>query len=220
MDATLDTTFDTAPGTARAAACSPALRVTRSLLGYGVLAGPLYVAVSVGQGLTRDGFDFGRHAWSMLANGPFGWIQSANLVVTGLMMAAFAAGLARAGAGRRAALLVAVFGAGMVGAGVFPADPGFGFPAGTPGGPGAATLSGTLHLALSGIGFLCLAAAALPLARRFAPAAARTAGGALVAGFLCAASGGGAVWANLAFTAAIVGIMAWTSALALHQYRR
>ncbi|GAB2808715.1 hypothetical protein GCM10022221_02570 [Actinocorallia aurea] len=202
-------------------ACTAESRVTRSLLGYGIVAGPFYVAVSVAQGLTKEGFDFGRHAWSMLANGPFGWIQSANLVVTGLMAAAFAVGLARGGAGRNAAVLVGLFGAGMVGAGLFPADPGFGFPDGAPDGAGAATVSGALHLALSGVGLLCLAgAAAFPLARRFSPLVSRVAGGAMAAGFGCVAAGGGAVWANLAFTAAVIGIMGWMSALALHEYRR
>ncbi|ROO83411.1 uncharacterized protein DUF998 [Actinocorallia herbida] len=209
----MDTTIDTA--------CTAESRVTRSLLGYGVIAGPVYVTVSVAQGLTKEGFDFGRHAWSMLANGPYGWIQSANLLLTGLMAAAFAVGLARGGAGRGATVLVGLFAAGMAGAGLFPADPGFGFPAGTPDGPGAPTLNGALHLALSGAGLLCLAgAAAFPLARRFAPVASRVAGGALAVGFCCVAAGAGAVWANLAFTAAVVGIMGWMSALALHEYRR
>ena len=36
--------------------CDPATAVTRSLLGYGVIAGPLYVAVSLTQALTRAGF--------------------------------------------------------------------------------------------------------------------------------------------------------------------
>lgn len=47
-------------------------RVTRSLLGYGMLAGPFYVAVSLAQALSRDGFDLTRHAWSLLANGEHG----------------------------------------------------------------------------------------------------------------------------------------------------
>ena len=37
--------------------CTPAQRVTRSLLGYGVIAGPVYVGVTLAQALTRDGFD-------------------------------------------------------------------------------------------------------------------------------------------------------------------
>src|SRR4030088_2017127 len=49
-------------------------------------AGPFYVAVSLAQALTRDGFDLTRHAWSMLANGSLGWIQITNLIVTGLIV--------------------------------------------------------------------------------------------------------------------------------------
>jgi hypothetical protein len=60
-------------------------QVTRSLLGYGVLAGPLYVGVSLAQALTRDGFELTRHAWSLLSNGSLGWLQIANFLVTGLM---------------------------------------------------------------------------------------------------------------------------------------
>jgi hypothetical protein len=57
--------------------------VTRLLLGLGVIAGPFYVAVSLAQALTRDGFDITRHAWSLLANGDLGWLQMANLILTG-----------------------------------------------------------------------------------------------------------------------------------------
>ena len=47
---------------------------TRSLLRYGVLVGPFYLALGVIQGLVRDGFDFARHPLSVLANGPGGWV--------------------------------------------------------------------------------------------------------------------------------------------------
>lgn len=198
--------------------CAPETRVTRSLLGYGIIAGPVYVTVSVLQGLTKDGFDFGRHAWSLLANGPYGWIQTANLIVTGAMVIAFAAGLWRAGAG--ASRLVGVMGLGMIGGGLFPADPGFGFPAGTPDGAGEVSLNGMLHLATSGIGFLCLVAACFILARRFAPAYSRATGIIFLTGFAMVAAGGGAVWANLVFTASIIWIWGWMTALALHEYKR
>ena len=51
------------------AGCTPESRITKSLLGYGVIAGPLYVIVALSQALTRDGFDLSRHAWSSLALG-------------------------------------------------------------------------------------------------------------------------------------------------------
>lgn len=56
--------------------CTPEARVTKSLLGYGVLAGPCYVTVSLAQALAHKGFDLTRHDWSLLAAGAWGWIQS------------------------------------------------------------------------------------------------------------------------------------------------
>src|SRR5262245_8958704 len=111
--------------------CSPATRITRSLLGYGVIAGPLYVLVALAQALTRDGFDLSRHAWSLLANGDWCWIQTVNFVVTGAMTVAAAVGLRRA-AGGVAPVLIGVYGLSLVGAGVFRADPAQGFPVGAP----------------------------------------------------------------------------------------
>ena len=99
---------------AKAQACAdPAARVTRSLAGYGVIAGPVYVGVSLAQAVTRDGFDLGRHSWSQLAVGDWGWIQTANLVATGLMSLAFSVALRRTLAGGRGGravpVLVAMF---------------------------------------------------------------------------------------------------------------
>src|SRR4051794_40180011 len=151
--------------------CSPAARVTRSLLGYGVIAGPFYVTVSLAQALTRDGFQLDKHAWSLLENGSLGWIQITNFILTGLMTVAAVAGLRRAmtaGRGRTwAPLLIAVYGISLVGAGIFTADPAQGFPLGT---PEITTVSwhGMLHFLTGGIGFLCLIAACLVLGSRFA----------------------------------------------------
>jgi hypothetical protein len=49
-----------------------AAAVTRSLLGYGVLAGVFYLVVGLAQALIRDGYDLTRHDLSLLANGPYG----------------------------------------------------------------------------------------------------------------------------------------------------
>jgi uncharacterized protein DUF998 len=72
------------------------MRVTKTLLACGVVAGPRYVLVSLTEALTRDGFDLARHQWSLLSNGDLGWIHIANLVVTGLVTVAFAVGLRHA----------------------------------------------------------------------------------------------------------------------------
>ena len=58
-----------------AADCPPApVRVTKSLLGYGVIAGPFYVAASLGEALTRPGFSLAHDDWSLLANGGLGFL--------------------------------------------------------------------------------------------------------------------------------------------------
>src|SRR2546423_9044913 len=112
--------------------CTPAARITRSLLGYGVIAGPLYVMVSLAQALTRDGFDPTRHAWSLLSNGDYGWIQITNFIVTGLMTVAGAGGPPPAlapGPGRTLAPApVGGHGAGPVGAAPLCAGPPPGLP--------------------------------------------------------------------------------------------
>jgi hypothetical protein len=132
---------------------------TRRLLLAGVLAGPIYLAVGVGQALIRDGFDFARHPLSVLANGPGGWIQTANFIITGLMVIGAAAGHRRVlgPTSRTASWLLSAFGAGMIVAAVFPADPVDGFPVGTPiGPPTSITTTGLVHFAAGGLGFIAL----------------------------------------------------------------
>ncbi|WP_421733024.1 DUF998 domain-containing protein [Cellulomonas sp.] len=207
----------------------PAVRITRSLLGYGVLAGPFYVVVSLTQALTRDGFDLTRHAWSTLANGALGWVQVANLILTGLMVIAFAVGLRRSlvsGPGYRwVPRLVAVFGIGFVLAGVFRADPQDGFPVGSSA-PTVPSTHGMLHLLTSGLGFVALAVAMVVVARRFAsqgrPLGAvlsAAAAAALLGGFALIASVPGTVGV-LSFTAGILLTWTWVSAFAIDTYRR
>lgn len=208
--------------------CSPAARITRSLLGYGVIAGPFYVAVGLAQALTRDGFQLDKHSWSLLENGSLGWIQITNFIVTGFMTVAAAAGLRRAltaGRGRRwAALLIAVYGVGMLGAGIFTADPAQGFPIGTPEAT-TVTWHGLLHLATGGIGFLCLIAACLVLGSRFARAGrtglawfSRATGVAFLAAFAGIASGSHGP-TTPAFIAAVLLVWTWLATVCIHFYR-
>lgn len=190
---------------------------TPKLLALGAAAGPLYVAVSLAEASSRAGFDPTRHAWSQLANGDLGWVHVANLIVSGLLVVAGAVGAGRAlgAGGRRVAWLLAGYGLGMVAAGIFRADPGRGFPVGT---PEVVPVSwhGMLHFAAGGIGFACFGAACLVLARRFRRAgswglaAFSTITGVLfLAAFVAMAAGGAASWGIVAFTGAVILASAW-----------
>lgn len=150
-------------------AARPATKSTGTLLACGLVAGPLYLAVGLAQALTRDGFDLTRHALSLLENGSLGWIQITNFLIAGLLSIASAVGLRRVLAGYPGGTwgprLVGVYGIGQILAGIFRADPVDGFPPGTPAGPGTVSWHGMLHIASFGIGFLCLIAACLAVAR-------------------------------------------------------
>ncbi|MFB9378362.1 DUF998 domain-containing protein [Kineococcus gynurae] len=141
--------------------------VTRSLLGWGVVAGPFYVVVGLVLAFSRPGFDLSRHALSLLTLGEHGWAQRANLVLTGLMVLAAAVGAARAlreGRGGAIAAALGIFGIGLVGSAIALPDPVAGFPPGSPA-PDGVTTHGLLHLALGAIGFLALAVGALTASR-------------------------------------------------------
>jgi len=143
---------------------------TRALLACGVVAGPLFIIVGVIQMFTREGFDIRLHALSLLTAGDLGWIQSLNFLVTGALIIAGAVGLNRSmqsGRGRTwGPILLGLFGLGWFGSGIFPADPGLGFPPGAPE-IAAFTTNGMIHFGIGGIGFLCFIAACFLFARRF-----------------------------------------------------
>lgn len=211
----------------RTGTCDPATSVTRALLGWGVVAGPLYMTVGLVQALTRDGFDITRHALSLLSNGELGWVQIANFLLTGLMTVAAAVGMRRAGGGTWAPRLVGAFGVGTAAAGVFVADAMDGFPLGTPEGPAAISWHGALHMVSASVGFLCLIAACFVLARHFARAGrrgwavySRITGAVFFAGFAAVASGSGSAPTVLAFYLAVTAAWAWLTAVSVHLYRR
>ncbi len=198
---------------------------SRALLTAGVAAGPLYVVLGVLQALLRPGYDWTRHDLSLLSNGPLGWIQIVNFVLTGLLVIAGAVGMRRAMRGSRggtwAPLLIGLYGLGIVAAGIFIADPMNGFPPGTPAGPPInPTGHGFLHILSGAIGFLALIAACFVFARRFAALGQRTwvafsivTGVLFFAAFFGVAMGsqaGGAtlIFVTVAFTIAV--LLAWT----------
>ena len=139
-----------------------------SLLRWGVVAGPFYLAVGLIQALVRDGFDLARHPLSLLANGPGGWVQTANFVLTGLMVIVAAAGFSRVlgPKSRGVTWFLGGFGAAMLAAAVFPADPVDGFPPGTPRGfPTSISTTGLLHFVAGALGFTFLAISCFGAAR-------------------------------------------------------
>ena len=205
---------------------APASRVTRNVLLFGVLAGPFYVVVALVQGLLRPGFDLTRHDVSLLSNGSWGWIQIANFLITGAMVIAFAVGLARAQGSTWAPRLLVVYGIGLLGAGIFVADPMNGFPPGAPAGhPTTVSVHGILHIVFAGIGFLCLIAACIVMSRRFMAERRRgwaiysvVAGVAFLAAFGGIASGSASPVVVLAFWAALILVWSWMAAVAAHYY--
>jgi hypothetical protein len=205
------------------------VRITKSLLGYGVIAGPIYVLVVAAQMFTRDGFDPTRHAASQLANGDLGWIQIATFLVTGAMTIAAAVGVRRAlGPGRLSAWasgLLGAYGVALVGAGIFRADPSDGFPPGTPPGMGEVSWHGMAHFAVAAIGFACLVAACFVMGTWFARSGqagwawfSRITGLVFAGSFLSLASGSSGAATILVFTAAVVLVWAWLTAISVKLY--
>jgi len=150
----------------------------RALLWCGAIGAPLFVAVFLIEdavpAIRPPGYNPLRHPVSSLAIGQFGWIQVANFLATGVLLLGFAAGLRfaqrRYNGGIWAPVLIGLIAIGLIGAGVFTADPLSGYPPGTPAVPvGAArTAHGVLHQTFSALVFLGLPAACCVLGYRFA----------------------------------------------------
>ncbi|TCO22095.1 uncharacterized protein DUF998 [Kribbella steppae] len=138
--------------------------ITSRLISCGLLVGPVFVAAFLIQGaLKGSGYDALRHPVSSLALGSNGWVQVANFLVCGVLTIAFAVGLWRSGI-RTGAVLIGVWGVGLIGAGLFVTDPVSGFPVGTPATIDYTTI-GALHDGFSVPAFLALAAAQVVLSR-------------------------------------------------------
>ncbi len=197
------------------------------------MVGPaLFVASFLIQGAVRPGYDPLRHPVSSLSLGhPAGWVQVATFLGTGVLVSAYAVGLARSGTGRWTPILVAAVGIGLVGAGIYPTDPINGYPPGSPD-QSAQTATGELHQLFSTPVFTALPAAALVLGARFARAGeqgwarySRITAAAFWVCFVLSSIGFGGVpalvptgglWQRLSL---VVGF-AWLVAVALHLLRR
>ena len=141
------------------------------LLTCGIAAGPIYIALGLFQIAIRPGFDITRHALSLLSNGNLGWIQISNFLITGALLIAGAMGLQSgllSGSGRKwAPRMLVLYGAGLICAGVFRADPALGFPPGTPLTHNPMSWHGKMHFVAGTVGFIGLIASCFILANRF-----------------------------------------------------
>jgi Protein of unknown function (DUF998) len=151
-------------------------QANRLLLACGVIGPPLFVIVFLIEGATRPGYSAWRHYVSQLSLGEGGWMQIANFLVCGLLSLCFALGLRRTLQGGTGAtwgpLLLAIFGLGLIVAGIFVTDPALGYPPGAPPRPPGLVTHATLHGSIHGLAglvvFSSVAAACFVLARRFA----------------------------------------------------
>jgi hypothetical protein len=201
-------------------------RATRRLLALGAAAGPFYIVVGLLQMFLREGFDPRRHALSLLSNGDRGWVQIANFLVSGGLVLAGAIGIRRAcraqPAGTWAPVLLTFYALGLVGAGIFRADPADGFPPGAPPFHGL-TRSGLLHFVCGGIGFYAVIAACFVFARRFARARERgfawwsiATGVVFFIAFAGVASGAKSAAVMLTFYVAVAWLWIWHVSVHLH----
>ncbi len=102
----------------------------------GVVATPLFFVVALAQAYAHPGFDLSRHYLSQLSSGDLGWIQMANFIIVGALYVLCAVAIARVLTPGRGATwgprLIGAFGACLMAAGVFVADPVNGYPVGYP----------------------------------------------------------------------------------------
>lgn len=197
--------------------------VTRSMLGWGVVAGPFYIIFGLILALTRPGFDLTRDALSLLLIGDLGWLQWLNLVLAGLMTIVAAIGLLRTPEwSRTAAALVGLYGLCLGLSAIFPPDATESFPPGA--GGGEFTTPGLLHFAFGGLAFLSIGVAAIIAgswlsSRRTDPTWSRVAGMVIIVAFIAGGAlsaypgGVGLIWITVLVT------WAWLVIISILAYR-
>jgi hypothetical protein len=140
-------------------------------LACGALGPPLFVATFLLEGGTRPDYDPRRYPVSSLAIGARGWRQTANFLMAGASIVAFARGARPAREGDTSdtaweARLLGMAGIGLLGAGIFATDPVFGYPPDAPLLLAQENLTGHLHNLASVLFFVGVPGACLASCRR------------------------------------------------------
>ena len=141
---------------------------TDVLLFSGVAAAVIFYAVLLVEGARRPGYDPIYHTGSELELGDRGWIQRASFFLMGAGVFGFAVGVQRTLDSFLGAVLLAIFGSGLIVAGVFAPDPVRGYPPGAPIAPSAKpTRQAMVHNVVGGpVAFIAIFAACVVLAGR------------------------------------------------------
>ncbi|GIG67146.1 DUF998 domain-containing protein [Phytomonospora endophytica] len=202
-----------------ATSTAPSIK-TRTLLGLVTVAQPLWIAVSLTQAATREGFDLTRHPLSALANGDLGWLQITNFVLAGLLTIAGSFGFRRALAGKPGATwvprLTLTAGVGLIAAGLLVMDPGGGFPVGHDELPTTMSWHSAGHMIAGTATFAALSATCFVLGRFYTrtgrrghAVASRVAGVAILLGNAWAMSG--QAGASLGLAVGVFSAMLWVA---------
>jgi Protein of unknown function (DUF998) len=197
---------------------------TRALLACGVVAGPVYVTVTMAQALTRDGFDLRQHRFSWLTTGDLGWIHQSNMLLVGVLTVLLAVGVRQLMRTGRGAVwgprLLGLFGVAYIIGGMLTADPVAGFPPGTTPEMVQKTWQGAVQNASRGASSLLLIAASLVIAGWFAAEGRRGwawfYGAAIPMVFMALTAVGFAIGGNPGALAFLATPWIWVTALAIH----
>jgi hypothetical protein len=144
----------------------------------GVIAGPLFVLTFLINGALVPDYSSLRHPVSSLQLAS--WVQTANFILAGALVVAFAIGTRL---GFWGSLLIGSVGIGLIGSGVFTTDPVSGYPPGSPALP-EHTWHGLVHDLFARPTVVGWPLACFVLARRFRPWYSITSGVAFIAMFL------------------------------------
>jgi len=147
---------------------------SKILLSAGITIAPIFFGLAFLQMLIRPGYSISHNAISQLSLGDLGWIQIGNFILSGFLAILYAIGLRINLRGEKGGtwgpILILIFGLGLITGGIFPPDPGFGFPPGAPlGMPETMSVHATIHT-FSFMLITALFAALFVFARRFGTA--------------------------------------------------